>query len=122
MSYYFIENKYPDSDTNIDLNFDNDILYTEVVDKDLDKNNVRYENGNVKALKNKKKSVQNVKETDTSESSDSVYLLFIIIVIMIIVLWYVYSRRNKTQKTELIDTYANSPDLVLLSPYNGMNR
>ena len=45
MSYYFINNRYPISDPNTDLNFNNDILYQHIVGDESRVAPTPYDNG-----------------------------------------------------------------------------
>jgi hypothetical protein len=91
MSYRFVEKIYPISDPNRDLDFGNNILYKELVDDDIDTHNVRYDNGNVKSLKdNKDRKVIIIRQKNTN----NIYILFVFIVIMLLVYWYVDRNIN----------------------------
>lgn len=97
MSYNFIKNKYPYSDPNIDLNFNNDILYQYIVDDDYkDSKLPHYQNGNVKPRENKVKNYDNRKK-----DNKNVYVMFIVCAIVIMLIWYVHlhNRSNTTAKT-----------------------
>jgi hypothetical protein len=39
MSYQYIESKYPEEDPNVDVNFDNDILYAAILENKIEKPN-----------------------------------------------------------------------------------
>lgn len=120
MSYYFIENKYPDQDPNIDLNFDNDILYGAILNDELDKYDTRYAmTPDVKPNKNTKKHPI-TRNTKTDSSNTRLYIIFIIIIISLVLLWYIYGGKEKDKKPEVIDTYADHPELTMLSPDIGM--
>jgi hypothetical protein len=120
MSYYFIENKYPERDPNIDLNFDNDILYGAIFNDELDKYNTPYAiNPDDVPYKSKKKHSIKAKKKD--QSSSKVYVIFIVIIIAIIMLWYIYGGTvSEPKKQSVIDTYADKPELTMLSPDFGM--
>lgn len=112
MSYYFVENRYPDQDSNIDLNFDNDILYGSLTDNDLDKHNVAYVMGGVVPNNRKKQDLSKKKKSDPS---NSIYLCFIFTIILIMIIWYVYNNKNSSNPN-IMDQYPTEPELTMLSP------
>ena len=120
MSYYFIENKYPEHDPNIDLNFDNDILYGAIFNDELDKYNTPYEitPNNVPFKSTKKHSIKTNKKNQADNTK--LYVIFIVIIIAIVMLWYIYGGTSEPKKPEVIDTYADQPELTMLSPDFGM--
>lgn len=120
MSYYFIENMYPEQDPNIDLNFDNDILYGAILNDELDKYDTKYAiTPDVIPNKNTKKhTIRQAKKED--KSNTRLYIIFIIIIIALVLLWYVYGGKEKEKQPQIIDTYADHPELTMLSPDIGM--
>jgi hypothetical protein len=118
MSYYFIENRYPSRDPNIDLDFENDILYSALMGDELDKHAIPYVNTeNVVPLKKNKKKIkiQNNKKYDNSKN---IYLLFIFLAIFLILIWHYYGK-NTQKNSPTIDTNIIEPELVMLSPEIG---
>lgn len=120
MSYYFIENAHPEQDPNIDLNFDNDILYGAILNDELDKYDTKYAMvSNVPPNKNTQKHT--IKATKKSDASSTrVYVIFIIIIISLVLLWYIYGGKAEHKKPDVIDTYADNPELIMLSPDVGL--
>jgi hypothetical protein len=115
MSYRFVEHKYPDSDPNIDLNFNNDILYSDISgDKYIDYVN-QYKNSDVIPTARAKK--QQVKKQNT----DTVYVVFLLIVIALIILWYYYGQSPSSPKSSIVDTYPDVAELTMMSPDVGAN-
>jgi hypothetical protein len=113
MSYYFIENKYPIQDPNIDLNFNNDILYSDLTGDSLDKyNNPDVVNPYVLPSKSQTKS--SLKKPPVKKEYN-IYLIFVMVVIFLLLLWYFYrGTDNKTKN--IIDMYPDQPELTMLSP------
>lgn len=113
MSYRFIENRYPTSDPNLDLNFGNDILYKEMTDDDYVTHNTRYQNKHIKPLINNKNGKL---LNDRKKYTYNIYILFIVIVILLLVFWYV-NRKNVNIKKNIIDTYISDSELILNPKY-----
>lgn len=104
MSYYFVENKYPISDPNLDLNFANDILYNDLYGKySNDQKHTPKINPPHAPKKNKKYNY--------------IYLFFIILIILLIFFWCIY---NNYKKNISYDGYTSDADLILLSPDMGL--
>jgi hypothetical protein len=118
--YYFIEERYPQNDPNIDLNFDNDMIYGALLNDELDKYNTPFVSvPEVPASKNEKK--QSIRADQRSNDSDSrVYVAFIIIVIVLVIIWYIYGGESK-KKPNIIDTYPDQPEMIMMSPDFGMD-
>lgn len=107
MPYRFVENSYPNSDPNLDLDFGNNILYKELVDDDIDSHNIKYENRNVKSLKdNKNRKVIKRRQKNTH----NIYILFILVIIMLLIFWYVGRTKTRTSKN-ILDTYMSESNL-----------
>jgi hypothetical protein len=117
MPYYFVENRYPQNDVNIDLNFGNDILYGEIAGDELDKYRIPNKNGtpdnNVVPFKRGKPRKQKIK--NENKPSTFMSLLFIIIVIFVVLAWYIYSRKENKKKIIEINPYLE-PELTIISP------
>jgi hypothetical protein len=126
MSFYFIENKNPLDDPNIDLDFTNDALYGTLIGDELDKYNIPYANDGVipdrpvrntiQKRQNKKSKTNNKNNKQTESSYFNISVVFIIIVIIIIFLWYVFGGKNKTKSVPIVETYNSEPELIMLSP------
>lgn len=113
--YYFIEDKYPQHDPNIDLNFDNDILYGALLNDELDKYNTPFVSvPEVPSSKNEKKHTIRA-DQKSGESDNRIYVVFILIVIILIFLWYIYGSESK-KKPNIIDTYPDQPEITMMSP------
>lgn len=116
MSYYFIEDRYPIGDPNTDLNFENDILYSTLLDDDLDKHNIPYKNANVISRK-KTSANRQTTNTESDYSGTNIYVLFLLIVVLCVIIWHIYNA-NASIKTSLTvyDTNPFTADLVQYSP------
>lgn len=122
MSYYFIENRNPNNDPNIDLRFDNDILYTELTRGDeLDKYNTPYVVNDIRPARGKNKKVDKKKQTNNADTNTKIYVLFIIGVICLVLLWYFYGSSQDTNHIDIVDTYPDQPELTMMSPDMGMD-
>jgi hypothetical protein len=94
MSYYYVENRYPTSDPNTDLNFNNDILYSRLFDDDLDKNNIPYNNDGIVPIQSKN-SYQSSDNSET-DNTNGLYILFILIIVISVA--YCYKKNKLTLK------------------------
>jgi len=115
MPYKFIEKSYM-SDPNLDLNFGNDILYSDLTNDELSRYDTDYSIkpslvSNVKPLQASKKNKQKHKE-----SSKMMYLVFIFIIVMIVLLWYYFNNNDKKSKKSPIEDYYSNAELVMMSP------
>jgi hypothetical protein len=112
---------YPDQDPNIDLNFDNDILYGAILNDAIDKYNTKYVTTPdiPPSINTKKHKITRTKLTESP--NNRLYIVFIIIVILLVFLWYMYGGKETEKKPPyVIDTYADHPKLTMLSPDIGM--
>ena len=114
MPYQYVENRYPTSDPNTDLNFNNDILYENLVRDQARIDEATPRNANVIPSRSREKRVSKIEKT--KDYSNMIYVLFIFVVILVIVLWYVYNNSDKQIKNDPIDAYASDADLSMLSP------
>ena len=115
MSFHYIENVNPTQDPNTDLNFNNDILYENLVRYYARSPETKPKNGDVVPEKGKVK--ERKQKEDNTDSSNLIYILFIFIVILAVILWYVYNNSNKNEGTKSqIDLYKSDADLSMLSP------
>lgn len=121
MSYYFIENRFPERDPNIDLNFGNDILYSDLTGDQLDKydtsDNV---SSNVKPFKNTQKtSLRNNKQQQ--KSNNTLYVLFLLAVIFLVIIWYIYGMNPDISANPKIKPNVQ-PELTMMSPDVGIDQ
>jgi hypothetical protein len=118
-TYYFIENRYPQNDPNIDLNFDNDILYSDIIDDEVDRydSNAKNDKTILPIKPTGKKDIR--KQKRTNKTNYSIYFYFILAIITLMLIWYFYKDRP-TEKKNIIDTYPNNAELTMLSPDMGM--
>lgn len=120
----FIENKYPERDLKTDIDFTDDIIYTELTGGDeLDRYNSHYI---VKEVKPAKAAAITFSEKKKRKfSSINVYVGFIIITIIIILIWYFFGSNKKLSINDDfigIPKYNNSePKLYMTSPDFGLN-
>ena len=119
MSYQYIEKKYPLQDPNIDLNFDNDILYGSLLNDELDKYNTKYTTTS-DIIPKKNILNKSIKENRKEKSTIKIYFIFITIIIIFVLFWYIYGRNNEINKHNIIDTYDNRAELSMMSPDVGV--
>lgn len=116
-AYYFIENKNPTSDPNLDLNFDNDLLFSDIIADDYDKYkeaHVINESISPRVPAKRPPSQKQQQKLLSKRTNTNIYVVFIIIVIIAIFLWYIYGGKPKDKNNQ--DVLLTSPDLVMLSP------
>ncbi len=120
-AYYFINNNEPTGDPNIDLNFDNDLLYSDIIADDYDKYRearvidesiVPYEPAKNQPLSKRSSS-------SNQQNGTNIYVIFIIIIIVLIFLWYIYGKSSDNLSRSVDTMSYTSPDLVMLSPNFG---
>lgn len=122
MSYYFIEHRNPSQDSNIDLNFNDDMLYSSVTDAIINKHDTREKFVTSKDLSKSSNKIPKKDNMDkTANSSNAIYVMFIMIVIISIILWYVFGTKGEIKQKDIIDTYPDQPELMMLSPDIGMD-
>lgn len=113
-AYYFIENKNPTSDPNIDLNFDNDLLYSDIIADDFDKyREAHVIDEDIAPLESVRR--QSYQKQEIKQNNPNIYVIFIIIIIVSIFLWYMYGKSNNDLTKNNTISYT-SPDIVMLSP------
>ena len=102
MAYRYVEHKYPNSDPNIDLNFNNDLLYSDISENKYADYVKQYRNKDVIPSKSSKKKVLQKKQ-----SPYTTYFVFFIMILGLAVLWY-YNKKPSTQS--IVDKY---PDMTM---------
>ncbi len=118
MSYYFVNDKYPISDPNIDLNFNNDILYQHMLGDEAVVDPRDYKNGDQQPRRSRKPTSSDIRQ---KAPSYNIFLSFILIVILALIVFYMTrpspSRRDNRVRIQLggIDKNLTS-DLVMLGP------
>jgi len=116
-AYYFIENKNPQGDPNIDLNFDNDLLYSDIIADDYDKyreSRPISENMPLTLPRVPVKKQHMDTKTKHKEPNYNIYIMFFVIVILSIFLWYTYGSHKYLSHDNL--SFTSTPNLVMLSP------
>lgn len=109
-------------DPNINLNFDDDILYSALVTNNMIdreygyQNSIPYEYNNMIKSDNKKR---NKKNDESNDNNYSIYFIFIIIIIFLLII-YALIRLDREKNKEFInlnssDSY-NEAQLTMLSP------
>jgi hypothetical protein len=116
MSYRFVEHKYPSTEPNIDLNFNNDIIYSDILDDQYENYKGKYENANVVPTNRERKN-----HSAKNKSSNTIYIIFLFIVIILVTLRYYYKYYSPPVKQSLVDMYPDIAELTLLSPDVGTN-
>jgi len=110
MTYNFVEMNYPTNNPNTDLDFGNNIMYTDLVDDDIDTHNVAYDTKNVVPAKNNKnRKIIKYRQKPTR----NIYILFICVISMLLVFWYVKRDNNNTKKN-ILDNYVSESNLISL--------
>lgn len=118
MTYKFNEIKYPTRDQNIDLHFDNDVIYSDLTGDTLDKYNTN--DVVVPSVKPIKTNEPTNLRKQTKKNNYGIYLMFIFFVILIISVWYIYGMVNRKKVKERIDYYPSKAELTMLSPDIGV--
>ena len=123
MSYYFIENKYPTDDPNIDLDFTNDTIYNLLIDSD--EYQFRQDVPDIvttEYVEPYNEVKQKPKNKKIKDRTNSVYIFFIVFAIFLVLLWYFYiSGSNAPKFTAPIDRYAADAELIMMSPHVGID-
>jgi hypothetical protein len=120
MTHNFKEFKYPIDDPNIDLNFENDILYSGLANPNFDKNDFKFEKSDIKPLdKVIRDNYKNPDSANDKSNNNYLYIVFIAVLILIIFLWYMYNKSSPTDQMYGGDTNSSS-QLVMLSPDMGL--
>ena len=116
-AYYFIENKNPINDPNIDLNFDNDLLYSDIIADDYDKYREAHVINESISPRDpaKKQPIQKLKNQQ-KPLNYNIYVIFIIVVILFVFVWYTYGGSSKIKSSDNFPSITSPPDLVMLSP------
>lgn len=105
MSYYFVNQRFPVSDPNLDLNFNNDILYQHILgDEAMVQKDFPYENADQVPKRARRPTRSDIQ---TSPPSYNVSLLFIVIVIMILLFYYMAGAAGKTRRSARITLLAD---------------
>jgi hypothetical protein len=117
MSYYFVNNKYPLSDPNIDLNFNNDILYNHIVGDDAVIAPTPYKNAGIQPSRSRK---ANKGDITPKSPSYNIFLCFILFTILVVLTFYL-NHSSKSSKPNRIRLTQNTnrfltPNLVMLGP------
>ena len=126
MPYYYIEHMYPEQDPNIDLNFDNDILYKSLLRDNINASSMKYKNTSDVNPSKKHNSLRQTNDNDNNKSNTTLYIFYIVVIIMLVLFWYMYRRTGKGKGKEkendsyIIDNRADYIKLNMLSPDIGM--
>jgi hypothetical protein len=110
MSYYFVNNKYPISDPNTDLNFNNDILYQHILGDEGRVGPKPYNNANQIPRRARKPSKDDIL---IRPPSHNIYLLFILGVIVTIMIFYM---TRPTKQVSHRSTLYDGKKLLKFSP------
>jgi hypothetical protein len=121
MSYQYIESKYPEEYPNVDVNFDNDILYAAILENKIEKPNTpdMVQVNVVPASSAASAAKKSLRDQKKNQSDIWMSITFIIAIIVIILIWYIYGGKSEKQ-IEPIDKYADVAELIMLSPDLGM--
>lgn len=122
MEYHFSENRHPEQDSNVDLDFDNDALY-EVINDSMKSNKTNVNIKNINPQQNpvkKTERMDNVTKSNADHSGIYTYIYFIIAVIILVIIWYFYGLAQDNKKKDIIDTYPDHRELTMMSPDMGM--
>ena len=116
MSYYFVNNKYPVSDPNIDLNFNNDILYNHVVGDDAVIAPKPYKNAEVSPRRSRR---PNRGDITPRKPSYNIFLCFILFTILVVLTFYLNREPKSAPQRIRLTQNTNKfmvPNLVMLGP------
>lgn len=113
----FVENIYPEANPNTDLDFENDILYTELTGGDkLDRFNSHYIVKEVKPAKAiRTYKIENKKKGNTTNTTN-IYLAFIIATIVLLIIWYFYGGNGLSKNNS--SNYRNLSSMGISSDTN----
>lgn len=114
MSYYFVNNKYPISDPNIDLNFNNDILYSHIVGDDAVIAPQPYKNAEVSPKRSRRPDRGDI---TPRAPSYNIFLCFILFTILAILTFYLTREPKSFQQRIRLTQSSNkflTPNLVML--------
>jgi hypothetical protein len=98
MSYYFVNNKYPVSDPNIDLNFNNDILYHHIVGDDAVIDPKPYDNADQKPRRSRNPDRSDIRQDPPTYN---ILLSFILIAILVVITFYLTQSKAETMKPSI---------------------
>lgn len=90
MTYYFVEQKFPLSDPNMDLDFTNDILYQHIIGDESIIDPDPYDNGNIVPNRRRQPRPSDISNetVDSRNYGRNVVILFIILMIMLFMIFY----------------------------------
>lgn len=91
MSYYFVNNKYPVSDPNTDLNFNNDILYQDLVGDVGMIAPKSYDNGDQTPRRSRRPDRTDIRQQPPTYN---ILLSFILIVILVVITFYLTRTKS----------------------------
>lgn len=97
MSYYFVNNRYPVSDPNMDLNFNNDILYQNILGDEAMIDPHPYDNADEEPKRARKPDGQDIR---AKAPGYNISLCFILIVILVIIIFYMIHQNKKRIRLE----------------------
>lgn len=98
MSYYFVNNKYPISDPNIDLNFNNDILYQKILGDESIVDPRPYDNGDQQPRRSRRPNRSDIRDKPPTYN---ILLSFILITILIVITFYLIHSKTETPKSQI---------------------
>jgi hypothetical protein len=115
MSLNFIVDRFPVSDPNTDLNFDNDILYSKIVGDVSMINPAPYDNADQTPKRKRDISSSDI-DLSNREPSYNIFLFFIMIIILIILVYYLIesSSHHEKGRTESRYDISDNPYLVYM--------
>ncbi len=120
MSYYFVNNRYPVSDPNMDLNFNNDILYQNILGDEAMVAPQKYANADEVPKRSRRPDNRDIR---AKAPGYNIALCFIMIVILVVIMFYMIHQNkqrvtfdNRTIRIPQTSAYGGAPQYVVLGP------
>lgn len=90
MTFYFVEQKFPLSDPNMDLDFTNDILYQHIIGDESIISPDNYDNGDIVPNRRRQARPSDISSStiDGRNYGRNIVILFIIFMIMLLLIYY----------------------------------
>jgi len=98
MSYHFVNNRYPVSDPNNDLNFNNDILYHHIVGDDSIIDPKPYDNAEQTPRRSRKPDRNDIRQQPPTYN---ILLSFILMVILAVMVFYLTRAKEENAQPKM---------------------
>jgi hypothetical protein len=120
MSFYFVEDRHPTSDPNMDLDFTNDILYQHIIGDESIIDPSPYDNGNI-VPNNRRKPRPSDRTIDDRMYGNTIVILLLIIMILLFVGYY-YIGNTKTSNGYIIPIQTYGPNNGMIRTFKYLAR